>query len=194
MQTNHAMTTITTVTSLGETGDLAGLVEALQFAAGKHRHQRRKDKAASPYINHPIDLLHVLVNEAGVTEVEILCAALLHDTLEDTDTSAAELTARFGARICRIVEEVSDDKSLPKETRKRLQITHAASLSRAAKLVKLADKICNLRDVAAAPPVAWSMQRRGDYFDWARAVVDALRGVHPELEALFDQAYTRRPS
>jgi len=172
--------------------ELALLLKALAFAAHKHRDQRRKDPAASPYINHPIALADVLVNEGGVTDVEVLCAALLHDTVEDTDTTHEELANAFGSRIARIVAEVTDDKTLPKAERKRLQVEHAARLSQEAKLVKLADKICNLRDVAERPPAAWDLARRREYFDWAKRVVDGLRGTHPRLEAAFDVAYGMR--
>jgi GTP diphosphokinase / guanosine-3',5'-bis(diphosphate) 3'-diphosphatase len=172
--------------------ELALLLKALAFAAHKHRDQRRKDPAASPYINHPIALADVLVNEGGVTDVEVLCAALLHDTVEDTDTSHAELERVFGERIARIVAEVTDDKDLTKSERKRLQIEHAALLSPEAKLVKLADKICNLRDVAERPPASWDLARRREYFDWAKHVVDRLRGAHSLLEAAFDAAYSMR--
>ena len=173
--------------------DYALLLDALAFAAHKHRDQRRKDVAASPYINHPIALADVLVNEGGVEEVEVLCAALLHDTIEDTDTTPAEVAARFGQRIADVVAEVTDDKSLAKEARKELQVEHAAHISREAKLVKLADKICNLRDVAEHPPATWNAARRREYFEWAKRVVDRLRGVHPSLEAVFDGAYARKP-
>src|SRR5262245_41176415 len=174
--------------------ELALLLKALAFAANKHRDQRRKDAEASPYINHPIALADVLVNEGGVTDFEVLCAALLHDTVEDTATSHEELVNAFGSRIARIVAEVTDDKNLPKAERKQLQIEHAASLSAEAKLVKLADKICNLRDVAERPPAKWDLQRRREYFDWAKRVVDGLRGVHPRLEAAFDAAFAKRPA
>ena len=173
--------------------DLALLLKALAFAAHKHRDQRRKDAEASPYINHPIALADVLVNEGGVRDPEVVSAALLHDTVEDTATSPEELEQAFGPRIARIVAEVTDDKTLPKAERKRLQVEHAASISREAKLVKLADKICNLRDVALRPPAGWDLQRRREYFDWAKSVVDRLRGAHPRLEKAFDEAYARRP-
>ena len=176
-----------------EETDLATLFRALSFAAQKHRDQRRKDDHGSPYINHPISLARVLCDEAGVTDVRTLCAALLHDTVEDTDTTAEELEAEFGPAIKGIVMEVTDDKRLPKAERKRLQIEHAAKVSKPAKLIKLADKICNLRDVNDAPPVSWDLQRRQSYFDWAREVVSQIRGTHPGLEALFDQAYRCRP-
>lgn len=165
------------------------LIQAIAFAAAKHCNQRRKDAQASPYINHPIALANVLANEAGVTDEVVLMAAVLHDTVEDTDTSDAELAEIFGEEVARIVMEVTDDKSLPKAERKRLQIEHAAQISDRAKLVKLADKICNLRDVVAMPPVDWDSERKQDYFDWARRVVDPMRGVHPVLEAVFDAAY-----
>ena len=173
--------------------DLALLFRALAFAAHKHRDQRRKDAEASPYINHPIALAEVLAGEGGVADAEVLAAALLHDTIEDTATTEDELRAEFGARIAAMVVEVTDDQQLPKADRKRLQIEHAASLSAGAKLVKLADKICNLRDVADRPPAKWDLQRRQEYFEWAKKVIDQLRGAHPGLEAAFDAACRRKP-
>jgi guanosine-3',5'-bis(diphosphate) 3'-pyrophosphohydrolase len=172
---------------------MSSFIDAVAFAADKHRDQRRKDHRSSPYINHPIALAHVLAFEADVTDPTVLIAAVLHDTLEDTDTSASELTRRFGAEVARIVAEVSDDKTLLKAQRKQAQIDDASHLSSRARLVKLADKICNLRDVAHDPPKGWDLARRREYFDWAKAVVDGLRGPHPRMEALFDVAYAARP-
>jgi len=173
--------------------DLALLLKALSFAAHKHRDQRRKDAEASPYINHPIALAQVLAAEGGVIDIEVLAAALLHDTIEDTDTTGEELEREFGGRIAAIVAEVTDDTALPKADRKRLQIEHAGQLSEAARLVKLADKICNLRDVADRPPAKWDLQRRQEYFEWAKRVIDGLRGANKKLEAAFDTAYLRKP-
>ena len=169
------------------------LITALAFAADKHKNQRRKDADASPYINHPIALANLLLNEAGVEDQRVLIAAVLHDTIEDTDTTEQELVRHFGKDVADIVLEVTDDKALPKAERKRLQIEHAAHISRRAKLVKLADKICNLRDITASPPAGWSVDRKREYFDWAKSVVDELRGVHPGLEHLFDKTYEARP-
>ncbi len=126
----------------------------------KHRDQRRKDHHSSPYINHPIALAHVLAFEADVTDEVVLIAAVLHDTIEDTGATAAELARRFGSEVAEIVKEVTDDKSLSTERRKQLQIEHAPHLSSRARLVKLADKICNLRDVAHNPPKDWNLERR----------------------------------
>ena len=179
------------VTATGE--ELSLILKALDFAALKHRDQRRKDAQASPYINHPIALANVLVGEGGVSEPVVIAAALLHDTLEDTQTTPGELRAVFGDTITRVVEEVTDDKRLLKAERKRLQIEHASAISREAKLVKLADKICNVRDVANHPPAKWDLARRREYFEWARAVVDRMRGIHPELERRFDEAYALKP-
>ncbi len=168
------------------------IFQALAFAAAKHRDQRRKDCHASPYINHPIALARVLC-EQGIQDDVVLCAALLHDTLEDTETCPEELKAQFGTAITAIVQEVTDDKRLPKAERKRLQILHAGQASRPARLVKLADKICNLYDLIHAPPVDWDLARQRAYFDWAKAVVDQLRGTHEGLEQAFDALYARRP-
>lgn len=174
-------------------GELALLLKALAFAAHKHRDQRRKDAEGSPYINHPIALADVLVNEGGVTDVEVLCAALLHDTVEDTATTHEELVNAFGSRIARIVAEVTDDTTLPKAERKRLQVEHAGQLSSEAKLVKIADKICNLRDVASHPPAHWDLERRREYFDWAKNVVDRLGRLDARLQSAFERAYEQMP-
>ena len=169
------------------------IISAIAFAADKHRDQRRKDANASPYINHPIALANVLANEAGIDDERVLVAAVLHDTIEDTETTEQELLRLFGQEIAAIVLEVTDDKALPKAERKRLQIENAPDISRRAKLVKLADKICNLRDVASNQPVGWSSERKQEFFEWANAVVDGVRGVHPELERIFDEVYKARP-
>src|SRR5947208_9791605 len=163
--------------------DLPIILRALAFAAEKHRDQRRKNAEASPYINHPIALANMLANEGHVDDSVVICAALLHDTIEDTETTPEELRGTFGDEIADIVREVTDDKLLSKQHRKRLQIEHAGSLSDKAKLVKLADKICNLRDMAQQPPAEWDLSRRQEYFDWAKAVVDGLRGSSVYLEA-----------
>jgi GTP diphosphokinase / guanosine-3',5'-bis(diphosphate) 3'-diphosphatase len=169
------------------------ILKALEFAAQKHRDQRRKDKEASPYINHPIQLANVLWHEGGVADPVVIAAALLHDTVEDTETSWQELRGEFGDEIADIVLEVTDVKWLKKVVRKRLQVARARHASKSARLVKLADKICNLRDVAARPPAGWPLERRQEYFEWAKEVVDKLRGTHPGLERKFDDAYSLKP-
>jgi guanosine-3',5'-bis(diphosphate) 3'-pyrophosphohydrolase len=165
------------------------ILEAAAFAAERHSQQRRKDAEASPYINHPLALARILAGEGGITEPAVIAAALLHDTVEDTATTITEIEAKFGAAVASVVAEVTDDKGLPKEERKRLQIVKAAAKSREAKLVKLADKIANLRDIVAAPPADWSDARKADYFSWAAQVVEGLRGVSPALEGAFDAAF-----
>jgi guanosine-3',5'-bis(diphosphate) 3'-pyrophosphohydrolase len=174
--------------------DGLGLVlKAAAFAAHKHRDQRRKDARATPYINHPIALAEVLQVDGGVTDPVVLAAALLHDTIEDTQTSYEELRGQFGDDVAATVVELTDTKFLGKEARKRLQVAKAGKSSNAAKQVKLADKICNLRDILASPPAGWSLARRQKYFDWAKDVVDEVRGVNLRLERLFDRLYRKRP-
>jgi len=173
--------------------ELKLMIKALTFAANKHRNQRRKNADAFPYINHPISLVNILCNEVHLTDINLICSALLHDTVEDTETTAEELEIEFGPEISSIVMEVTDDKSIAaRQKRKQLQIEHAPHISDHAKLLKLADKISNLRDLVVDPPATWGLQRQRDYFDWAKEVIDQLRGTHPELEELFDQAYSRR--
>nr|KAF6399219.1 HD domain containing 3 [Molossus molossus] len=132
--------------------EAAQLLEAADFAAHKHRRQRRKDPEGTPYINHPIGVARILTHEAGITDIVVLQAALLHDTVEDTDTTLDEVELHFGAQVRRLVEEVTDDKTLPKLERKRLQVEHAPHSSPGAKLVKLADKLYNLRDLNRCTP------------------------------------------
>ena len=173
--------------------DMGLVLRATAFAALKHRDQRRKDAEASPYINHPIALADLLWDLGGVRDPVVIAAALLHDTIEDTETSATELRRAFGAKVAGIVGDVTDDKRLPKERRKELQIEHAAHISKSAKLVKLADKICNLRDILASPPKDWSIERKRQYFDWAKKVIDQARGTNLKLERRFDQLFRQRP-
>lgn len=169
------------------------ILKAAQFAAHKHKDQRRKDAHASPYINHPIELANVLRQEGQVDDPQVIAAALLHDTIEDTQTSYSELRGQFGVEIAEMVAEVTDTKWLEKKSRKRLQISKAAQASYGARLVKLADKICNVRDIIASPPDGWSPARKREYFDWAKSVVDQIRGTNARLERRFDQLYRKRP-
>jgi guanosine-3',5'-bis(diphosphate) 3'-pyrophosphohydrolase len=165
--------------------DVSILLKAIHFAADKHRDQRRKDVNASPYINHPIHVAQIL-SEVGVDDPEILAAAVLHDTVEDTETSLAELVREFGDRVARIVSEVTDDKSLSKADRKRLQIEHALELSEEGALVKIADKISNVADVSNNPPSDWDQSRRIEYLDWAERVVKNCPVVSMPLLEQFD--------
>jgi guanosine-3',5'-bis(diphosphate) 3'-pyrophosphohydrolase len=169
------------------------VLRAVAFAAWKHRDQRRKDADASPYVNHPIALAEVLWTEGHVRDPVVIAAALLHDTLEDTETRVSELLGNFGPEVTAIVEEVTDVQWLKKGSRKKLQVSRASRSSDGAKLVKLADKISNLRDIIASPPEGWSLQRKQEYFDWAKSVVDQVRGTNAKLERRFDQLYRKRP-
>jgi guanosine-3',5'-bis(diphosphate) 3'-pyrophosphohydrolase len=171
--------------------DLAFLLQAAMFSAEKHREQRRKGEGASPYINHPIHVADLVASVGGITDVHILAAAMLHDTVEDTGTTLDELTQRFGQAVSALVAEVSDDKSLPKAQRKRLQVEHAHRLSTAAKTIKLADKISNVTEVMENPPVGWPTERRREYLEWARAVVAGCRGTNAGLERRFDELVER---
>jgi len=161
------------------------LLKALEFAAAKHRDQRRKGRGASPYINHPIEVARALAEIGGVSDPDILVAAILHDTVEDTQTSPAELQEIFGARVRSLVEEVTDDKKLTRAEQRRLQIVHAPTLSPGARLIKLGDKLCNVHDVIHDPPPSWDPVRRREYLAWAAEVVSQIRGTNPALEETF---------
>jgi guanosine-3',5'-bis(diphosphate) 3'-pyrophosphohydrolase len=165
---------------------IAALLHTLHFAADKHRDHRRKGEEASPYINHLIEVAELLAQDGGVTDLITLQAALLHDTLEDTQTTSEELEIHFGREVRCIVEEVTDDKRLPKAERKQRQILHAARLSPRAKLVKLADKISNVRGIIHIPPANWPLTRKQEYLAWAEQVIAGCRGSNPGLEKIFD--------
>lgn len=176
MQTNNALLLI---------------LKAADFAARKHRDQRRKDARSSPYINHPVSVARILAETGDVRDPEILAGAILHDTIEDTDTSPGELETSFGSRIREYVEEVTDDKSLPREERKKLQIEHAPGLSKGGAQIKLADKISNVQDVLDDPPSGWSEKRKREYLQWAENVVSACPRVNPALEQRFTELLHR---
>jgi len=169
--------------------DILLLTKAMNFAAQKHTSQRRKGEAAEPYINHPIEVATELaINGAPLNAI---VAALIHDTVEDTGTSEEEIVREFGQNIADIVNEVSDDKTLPKAVRKQLQIEHAAHASAEAKQLKMGDKISNLRAILTSPPAGWEVKEKLEYFNWAKKVVDNCRGVNAGLEASFDEVYKR---
>lgn len=159
------------------------LLQAMKFAAEKHAQQRRKNVDATPYINHPIEVAEHLARVGGISDEDVLVAALLHDTVEDTKTSFEEIEELFGARVASIVKECTDDKSLEKAERKRLQIVHAPHKSSEAKCVKIADKTCNLASILADPPKDWSIRRQQEYFEWARQVIQGLLGANERLDA-----------
>jgi guanosine-3',5'-bis(diphosphate) 3'-pyrophosphohydrolase len=165
-----------------------GLIfKALRFSAKKHNNQRRKDAKASPYINHPIQVAEVLWSIGEVRDVNLLVASLLHDTIEDTDATPEEIQAEFGEEVMSLVLEVTDDKSLPKQMRKQLQVEHAPHKTHKAKLLKLADKISNVGDIISSPPANWSMERIKEYLLWSERVVTGLRGVNEKLERHYDE-------
>lgn len=167
--------------------DLDSFLKALNFSAQKHRHQKRKDSPGSPYINHPIEVANILWTIGKVEDITTIIAAILHDTLEDTDTTPEDIRTAFGNEVLHLVMELSDNNNLPRQERKKNQIIHAPLLSPRAKLIKLADKICNVHDVAFRPPDGWPRQRRIEYLQWAQAVIDGLRGTNETLENHFDE-------
>lgn len=180
-----------TPSALASAPATTALLEALHFSATKHSDQRRKDKEASPYINHPIRVAQLLASEGGVTDLVTLQAAILHDTVEDTDTTPEEIERHFGPEVRRVVEEVTDDKELPKAERKQRQVEHAPHLSPQAKQLKVADKAANVQNITTSPPDGWSLERKREYLDWADRVVAGCRGCNPALEALYDEIMTK---
>ena len=173
--------------TLFQAAEISLLLDALRFAAEKHRYQRRKDSKASAYINHPIQAAEILWRIGEVREMSTIIAALLHDTIEDTAATAEEIEQLFGKTVAAIVAEVTDDKQLPKAERKNLQILHAPHLSLAAKQLKLADKIANIYDLIHFPPQDWSVQRKQEYLAWTESVVNQLRGCNPKMEVYYDK-------
>lgn len=166
------------------------LLRALSFAADKHRFQKRKDSAGTPYINHPIHVALTLAETGQVTDENLLIAAILHDTIEDTETKPEEIREQFGQAVLDLVLEVTDDKSLPKQERKRLQVLHASKKSEAARKLKMADKICNVTDIIHHPPGNWPVERKLEYLDWCEQVLAGIRGTHNPLEEKLSRIIT----
>lgn len=171
---------------------LSIVIRCVNFAARKHTKQRRKDADGTPYINHPIGVANILVQEANVYDPIVIVAALLHDTVEDTDTTFEEIEEEFGYATRCVVEAVTDDKTLPKDQRKLLQVKNTSKLSDKAKLVVMADKLYNLRDLQKATPVGWSFSRIQEYVQWSKAVVTGCRGINDNLDSALDEMFTQR--
>ncbi len=161
-------------------------LKAVAYATEKHRAQRRKDAAATPYINHPVQVAD-LMWRMGVRDVPALCAAILHDTIEDTDATEKEIMELFGQEICNLVLEVTDDKNLSTAELKRWQVQHAPNLTLRAKWIRVADKICNVRDIGISPPVRWDTTTIKGYFNWTENVVKGCRGCHAEMEKQYNE-------
>lgn len=166
------------------------ILAAAKFAAEKHAAQKRKGAAAEPYINHLIEVAQLVADSSELLDTNLVMAGFLHDTIEDTGTTPEELERAFGSDITALVVEMTDDKSLPKEVRKTLQIEHAPHKSVRAQVIKLADKISNLRSLLASP-ANWDTERKRQYFEWARKVVNALSAPNPLLKAEFDRTYAQ---
>ncbi len=167
----------------------AELLRAANFAAQRHAQQRRKGAAGEPYVNHLLEVAGMLADATGGSDTNLLIAALLHDTVEDVQVSREEIEREFGADVAGLVLEVTDDKSLPKARRKALQVEHAPHKSGRARMLKIADKISNLRALVTSPPPDWSLERKAEYFEWASQVVAGCRGQNAALDALFDAAH-----
>jgi len=170
-----------------DTHQLDAILDAAIFAAQKHQGHVRKDEQASPYVTHSLAVARTICNIGKVNDPTILIAAILHDTIEDTNTMEAEIQERFGEEILSIVLEVTDDKSQNKLARKQQQVIHAHNLSNGAKIIKLADKLTNCLDILHTPPKNWSLGRRREYIQWAADVIAQIRGTNPSLEAAFDE-------
>ena len=168
--------------------DTVLITRALHFAAERHSNQRRKGRAQEPYINHLAEVAELVVQATEGKDANLVVAALLHDTIEDTATLPEELASIFNRDVAQLVQEVTDDNSLTKKNRKDLQITNAPKKSRRAKILKLADKISNLRSIANSPPENWDEQRKREYIQWSMRVANGLKGVNPWLEARFKKA------
>lgn len=167
---------------------ITDLARAYHFAAVHHTNQKRKGKAGEPYINHLTEVAELVAEATGGEDIDLIIAAVLHDTVEDTGVSRADLEREFGPHVAGVVLEVTDDKSLPKGERKRLQIEHAPHLSWSAKVIKLADKTANLHSLKKSPPSEWSAARAEEYIEWSQAVVAGIRGTNAWLEHKFDEA------
>jgi len=168
--------------------NIHAVLSAASFAAKKHSAQRRKGDAAEPYVNHVLEVAALVSGALPEDDTNLVIAALLHDTIEDTATTRQEIEEHFGSDVASLVTELTDDKTLPKAERKRLQIVNASKKSARAQVIKLADKISNLRSILASPPADWDFRRKKKYFDWAKQVVDGLAAPNLVLRLECDKA------
>jgi len=168
---------------------LSRFVAALYFSAEKHKDQRRKNEQRTPYINHPVELAYILAEKCGVFDADVLAAAVLHDTLEDTDAQPEDIEKNFGSRVLTLVLEVTDDKRLVSKERKLKQLEKASTLSHEARMIRIADKISNVSDLISSPPAGWNRKRKLDYVNWTADVVKKVKGTHPLLEKLYWETY-----
>ncbi len=164
------------------------VLDAIGFASERHAGQTRKGERREPYINHPIEVAHLVSGAVIGVDYIAVAAAALHDTIEDTATTWDDIAARFGEEVADVVSELTDDPSLPRSVRKRLQVETAACKSLRARIIKIADKTSNLRAIAASPPADWSPTRRIAYACWSNGVVEPIRHTHPALVKQFDLA------
>jgi guanosine-3',5'-bis(diphosphate) 3'-pyrophosphohydrolase len=170
---------------------IQAILSAARYAAEKHKDQKRKGTASEPYINYLLEVAQLVSTALSQPDANLIVAALLHDTVEDADVTSTELIKQFGQDVADLVAEVTDDKSLPKAERKRLQIEHAPKLSVRAQVIKLADKVSNLRSILTSPPANWDYKRKREYFDWAKRVVDGLTAPNPILKGEFESTFLR---
>lgn len=168
------------------------IIEAIQYAAHRHRWQRRKGKSKTPYINHPVDVAKIIM-DCGIEDETVLIAALLHDVIEDTVTRTEnreyltrEIESKFGKKVVKIVLELTDDKTLLLKQRKKMQIQKTGTISDKAKIIRIADKISNLNDILIDPPKGWIQSRKVKYIEWSREVVEKASGVNACLEKRFE--------
>ncbi len=175
--------------------DQTKIIEAIAFASERHKGQTRKGTGKVPYINHPVKVAQLL-SQFGEDDPNLIIAAFLHDVIEDTTENEKEIKEisglilqKFGETVLLTVLEVSDNKSLPVEERKRLQVAHTPKLSERAKKLKIADKICNILDIKNDPPENWPVKRKLAYLDWSKQVVNGAKGLNKKLDKYFDQVY-----
>ncbi len=171
--------------------DLVLVSRAADFAARKHAGTRRKGADKEPYVNHLAEVALLLTVATEDADAALVAAGWLHDTIEDTGVTRDDLAELFSEDVAELVVACTDDKTLPKAERKRLQIEHAPHLAPRAKMIKLADKISNLRSLILSPPDDWERDRLLDYLDWAEKVAAGCRGVNDHLERLFDETAAR---
>lgn len=175
--------------------NLIELFEALSFSADKHRLQKRKDATGTPYINHPLGVarnIAFLDSLTGKEKSDIINGAILHDTIEDTDTTYEEIQIRFNKEVADIVQEVTNKKELSSEESKKYELERAKTLSLPASLIRISDKIENIKDINNLQPVNWEKWRKINYCEWAKALVDNIKIEHvavKQLKNLFLQRY-----
>jgi len=164
--------------------DAEAVLGAAIFATEKHKSQVRSNEKKTPYIIHPIEVADLVMKIGHVYDKDVLITALLHDVMDDTQTTYEQITSLYGTKVSSYLEEMTSKQGLSLKEQKKQQIMQAFRQNPSVAIIKLSDKLSNLKTLATSPPPSWSRDRIDQYFQWAQTVIENL----PESNQLLKKA------